>query len=169
MLCEENGDFAGYGMKLFVVIVFGGAKFSGYPLPDQGNNEGLKGLRGNATSHFSHIAHSTDAGRDLAGMADPDESPSTRGLVDRSERVLTNGTPNSTALQNGRQAAKASLKPNVAPAHIVDPLKYPNLDMTKLSLKLLVTDFGEALSINNPPKELGAPISFSAPKLLFGY
>jgi serine/threonine-protein kinase SRPK3 len=59
--------------------------------------------------------------------------------------------------------------PAFAPAHIVDTLDYSNLDMAKLSPKLLMTDFGEAFFINDPPKALGTPVAFSAPELLFGY
>ena len=59
--------------------------------------------------------------------------------------------------------------PGFAPAHIVEPLDYTSLDMGKLSPKLLMTDFGEAFFIKDPPKELGTPVAYAAPELLFGY
>jgi len=59
--------------------------------------------------------------------------------------------------------------PAFAPAHVVDALDYSHLNMEYLSSSILITDFGEAFFKDNAPKGLGAPATFSAPELLFGY
>lgn len=59
---------------------------------------------------------------------------------------------------------------NSAPLQVVQSIQYSNVDLSLLTSNIRIIDFGESFSTNNPPAQmLGAPATFFAPEMLFGY